>query len=371
MALPFTPFPIFAPYEHWKPASSYSVPQNHDVRSRLDQVDPACKAFTSVMYCSKFLECSALEWAPDQAKARYSLTCHCLELMLNWSFFKGIPLMGWDVGDFREFLNFQCNPPTAWCSSISHLRYLPNDRMEFADWAINERWRIFRRKAEVFHKESGDDRFGKLVQWALGRSAKVAKVFFDFYLAETGLLKANCAEECPRDILGSLAKVKPSLCFTSIELDWAFQQLMMGNLSDQRSEQILLYMAIARHTIVAISDVHMLGQFRSASDGSWVFESGVHSRRALNLSVEFNAYLERYLGWYQVDASEALPSAPMFPTKNGAFSYSPDALNQYMTIFGERLSVMARTDSDPAIVNAAAKFKGLNFSSIRRSSDFR
>ncbi len=69
MALPFTPFPIFAPYEHWKPASSHCVPQNHDVRSRLDQVDPTCKAYTSVMYCSKFLECSALEWTPIKPKA--------------------------------------------------------------------------------------------------------------------------------------------------------------------------------------------------------------------------------------------------------------------------------------------------------------
>ncbi|MCJ7852999.1 hypothetical protein [Pseudomonas monteilii] len=369
MALPFTPFPIFAPYEHWKPAISLSVPQNRDVRIRLDQIDPACKAYTSVMYCSKFLEHSASNWSPANAKYHYTRVCHCLELMLNWSFFKGISLLAWEISDFREFLEFQCNPPIDWCGSVVHLKYLPSNRMEFVDWPINERWRILRRSTENLHDgSSGGKGSAKIVQEVLSRNGKLAKNFFSFYLAETGISKTNCAEESPRDILGSLKKRNPLISFTPGELDWAFNQIMSGSVSESRSEQILLFMAIARYTTVTIGHAHSLSQFRRTSDGGWVFDSGRHSRPPLSLSVEFYAYLERYLNWYQIDVSDALPSVPMFPTKEGTFSYSPDGLYKYMENFSEQISVMAGSDPDPAIVKAAAKFKRLTFASIRRSS---
>ena len=69
MAVPFTPFPIFAPYEHWKPVGATYVPENLAVRRRLDDVDPACQAYLSILYCSHFLEYSSHRWAPARAKS--------------------------------------------------------------------------------------------------------------------------------------------------------------------------------------------------------------------------------------------------------------------------------------------------------------
>ena len=145
MPVPFTPFPIFAPYEDWKPVGSTDVPENLAVRLRLDEVDPACQAYLSVLYCSHFLEYFFHRWALGRAKELYTQTCRFLEQMLNWSFQTGISLLDWETTDFLQFLEFLCYPPITWCATASNQKYMLSTGQAFRNRPINDRWNIFYR----------------------------------------------------------------------------------------------------------------------------------------------------------------------------------------------------------------------------------
>jgi hypothetical protein len=124
MPAPFTPFPIVAPYEDWKPVGSTDIPENLAVRRRLDGVDPACQASPSILCRSHFLEYSSHRWAPGRAKPLYTETCRYLEQMLNWSFKIGISLLDWETPNFLQCLEFMCRPPIDWCATASNQKYM-------------------------------------------------------------------------------------------------------------------------------------------------------------------------------------------------------------------------------------------------------
>ncbi len=319
MPAPFTPFPIFAPYEDWKPVGSTDVPENLDVRRRLDQVEPACQAYLSILCCSHFLEYLSHRWTPGRAKVLYTETCRYLEQMLNWSFKTGISLLDWETPNFLQFLDFLCHPPIDWCATASNQKYMLSTGQAFRNRPINDRWNIFYRHNDLLH---------------------------------------------------TLAKSRPLITFEPHELDWAFQQIADGAVPILRPEQILFYMAIARFSAIKISHVQSLSQFQKNPDGVWVFDNGLVPTTMMELSQEFSAHLERYLQWYALDPNEPLPSVPAFPTNDGSQSYVPDALHQHQVEYGKRLADAAFACADAAIARAESKFRHMLFTTIRRSTSF-
>lgn len=363
MAAPLIPFPIFPPYEHWHPNASIVDSENQNVRRRLDEVNPTCLPIMSVWYCANFLENAAHHWAPGQAKHLYGQTCRHLEQMLNWSFLNDISLLDLDHQHFREFLEFLSHPPRAWCSSAIHAKYLATPHRPFRDWGINEKW-------HPFFRNIGDSGASGQSRRDLQRSAQIAKDFFDFYISKTGLVKINCAAIIPEDILNGLARSRPLVVHRPHELDWAFHQLMDGLIPVLRSEQILLYMAIARFTVLRIEHVRNLSQFYRAPNGGWSFDNRQRSAVPIELSSEFSYHMERYLSWYQIGLNEELPSVPLFPTNDGTFGYSVDVLHKHMEGFRDLLAVAASGCEDPEIARSEAKFRCMTFASIRRSSSY-
>ncbi|WP_259640461.1 hypothetical protein [Pseudomonas savastanoi] len=365
MPVPFTPFPIFPPYEDWKPVGSTELPENLAVRRRLDEVDPACQAYLSILYCSHFLEYSSHRWAPGRAKALYTETCRYLEQMLNWSFKTGISLLDWNTPNFLQFLEFLCYPPIAWCATASHQKYIWSKGQAFRNRPINDRWNLFYRQIDSTGAAKPPSRRD------VGRSAKIVKDFFTFYISENDISengatnavpdgspsippRANPAQNIPNDLLLTLAKSRPLITLEPRELDWAFQQIADGAVPVLRPEQILFYMAIARFSAIKISHVQSLSQFQKKPDGVWVFDNGLVPTKMMELSQEFTAHLERYLQWYA----------------DGSQGYALDALHQHQEECCKRLADAACTCADAAISRAESKFRHMMFTTIRRSTSF-
>ncbi|WLG59669.1 hypothetical protein PSH77_14400 [Pseudomonas extremorientalis] len=381
MPVPFTPFPIFAPYEDWKPVGYTDTPENLAVRRRLDEVDPACHAYLSILYCSHFLEYSSHRWAPGRAKALYTETCRYLEQMLNWSFKTGISLLDWKTPNFLQFLEFLCYPPIAWCATASRQKYIWLKGQAFRNRPINDHWNLFYRQIDSTGAAKPASRRD------VRRCAKVVKDFFTFYISENDISendatnavpegsptiqpRANPAQNNPNDLILTLAKSRPLITLEPHELDWAFQQIADGAVPVLRPEQILFYMAIARFSAIKISHVQSLNQFQKDPDAFWVFDNGLVPTKTMELSQEFTAHLERYLHWYAIDPDEPLPSVPAFPTNDGSQSYLPDALHHHQVECGKRLADAACTCADAAIARAESKFRHMMFTTIRRSTSF-
>ncbi|MEE5135596.1 hypothetical protein V2J83_08805 [Pseudomonas alliivorans] len=381
MPVPFTPFPIFAPYEDWKPVGSTDTPENLAVRRRLDEVDPACQAYLSILYCSHFLEYLSHRWAPGRAKGLYTETCRYLEQMLNWSFKTGISLLDWETPDFLQFLEFLCYPPIDWCATASHQKYISLMGQAFRNRPINDRWNLFYRHIDSTGAAKPPSRRD------VRRCAKVVKDFFNFHISEndgsenhatnsvpegspTIQPRANPAQNIPNDLLLTLAKSRPLITLEPRELDWAFQQIADGAVPVLRPEQILFYMAIARFSAIKISHVQSLSQFQKNSDGVWVFDNGLVPTKMMELSQEFTAHLKRYLHWYAIDPDEPLPSVPAFPTNDGSQGYALDALHQHQEECCKKLADATITCADAAIARAESKFRHMMFTTIRRSTSF-
>jgi len=376
MPAPFTPFPVFAPYDNWKPVGSTDVPENLAVRRRLDEVDPACQAYLSILYCSHFLEYLSHQWTPGQAKALYAQTCRYLEQMLNWSFKTGISLLDWKTPNFLQFLEFLCYPPIAWCATAAHQKYIGSKGQAFRNRPINDHWNLFYRQIDSTGAAKPPSRRD------VRRCAKVVEDFFTFYISEndaTNALsdgsqsippRANPAQNTPNDLIHTLAKSRPLITFEPHELDWAFQQIADDAVPVLRPQQILFYMAIARFSAIKISHVQSLSQFQKTPDGVWVFDNGLVPTTMMELSQEFSAHLEGYLQWYAIDPNEPLPSVPAFPTNDCSQSYVPDALHQHQEECVKRLADAACVCADAAIARAESKFRHMSFTTIRRSTSY-
>lgn len=363
MAAPFIPFPIFPPYEHWRPNTATSFPENRYVRHRLEFVDLKCLPFMSAWYCSSFLEESSHRWTPSEAKQQYSAACRYLEQMLNWSFSTGLSLLDWEPHHFREYLEFLIRPPTTWCSSAPRMKYEAQPLTPFAQWKFNPDWRMF-------YRNIGESGAKPQTRRDLQRAVQVAQDFFSFYFTKTGISKNSCAAVLPTDLFDALSETKQRAFHSPHELDWAFDQLASGALPTLRSEQILLYMAIARFSRIRLGDVKTLSQFRLGTEEDNYFEysdagKGVVS---IELDADFVFYLKRYLIFNQVDLECDLPPLPIFPTNNGEFGYSLDAVHQHMASFRSSLADLAALCADPNIKACETKFRRMSFASIRRSS---
>ncbi|VVP85026.1 hypothetical protein PS925_00842 [Pseudomonas fluorescens] len=363
MAVPFRPFPIFPPYDRWHPNASEEFPENHSVRRRLEALGVDCLPFTSVWYCTSFLETAAHSWSSGQAESRYGLTSRVCEKMLNWSFLNGMCLLDWDHDNFSKFLIFLKQPPNAWCSESPHTRYMSTPITSYRDWELNDKWRPFYRfidNAQVGIQGRRD----------MQRSAQIAREFFAFYISKTGIAKPNCAALVPADFINEAPLNRPSKIHNPSELNWAFTQVMKSPTQVLRSEQVLLYMAIARFTVIHVGQVRYLNQFFKGLNGNWMFHNGQLGAATIELSPEFSDYLERYFIYYGISLNGNIPAVPLFPTNDGMFGYSLDAIRRHMNDVAGMLAEKASKDDDPQIRLLEMSLKRISFASIRRSSEY-
>lgn len=363
MAAPFRPFPMFPPYDLWHPNASKDFPENHSVRRRLEGLGADCRPFTCLWYCTSFLETAAHSWPSNQAEFRYGLTIRICEKMLNWCFRNGICLLDWDHEDFCKFLVFLKQPPSAWCSESPHKRYLSMPLTSYRDWELNGKWRPFYRyidNAQVSIQSRRD----------MQRSAQIAREFFAFYISKSGVAKTNCAAIVPADFIKETPIRRPVIVHHPCELNWAFSQIMKNSSRIRRSEQVLLYMAIARFTVIHVDQARDLNQFFKGLDGKWMFHNGQIAASTIELSVEFSFHLERYLIHYGIDFNGEIPASPLFPTNDGLFGYSLDAIRRHMVDVAVILAEVASKDGDPQIGLLQNSLKRITFASIRRSSEY-
>lgn len=365
MAAPFIPFPIFPPYEHWRPNSATCFRENRHVRERLEAVDIQCLPFMSVWYCASFLEEASYRWTLSEAKTRYAVTCHYLEQMLNWSFSTGLSLLDWEPYHFREYLEFLIRPPTDWCSSASHMKYEARLLSPYAEWKFNPQWRMF-------YRDIGESGPNPQTRRDLQRAAQLTQDFFLFYLTKTGIPKINCAAAFPVDLFEALPKVKQPVFHTPHELDWAFHQLVTGAVPTLRPEQILLIMAVARFSPIILAHVQTLNQFRRGTEEDYYFAHGNPNKGVVSIKLDddFVFYLKRYLIFNDVDLESDFPPLPVFPINSGEFGYSMNMMHKHMETFSDALADLAAICADPDIEACEAKFRRMSFGTIRRSSRY-
>lgn len=182
MACPLVPFPIFPPLRHWHASQSFSSLSNRFVSERLRKIDPAAQPFSCVELCNELLGRRAQNCG---GSSQFGAVIRTLEMMLMWSFHRGISLLSWDAGLAVEFLKFWKHPPATWTASTTHLRFIPDTQVPFIEWQVNDRWRMFRRPL------GADGNPVVPVTSVLCTLVKVASDFFDFCQSTGRTSKAN------------------------------------------------------------------------------------------------------------------------------------------------------------------------------------
>ena len=365
MVTPYVPIPFFPPYEHWRPSAhgaAVALPVNKDVRRWLDGREAPNLLYLDLRYCTSFLEMAAHSWRQSRASELYELHTRVLERMLNWSYLHGYSILSWGDSEFGSFLKFVKQPPEAWCSPARYRKFIAAPLAPFSEWKINEKWRPFCRRVDGANgciQTRGD----------LQRSARVVGDFFDYYITTTEIEKDNFAKRLPDFILKGMPLSQTSVIHSPYELDWVFEQIEKLPALIRRPEQILLYLAIARFSVIRLRHARYLSQFFKSVEGTWHFNTDNVSALDIELSVDFCINLERSLVMRGIDVNEELPTLPCFPTNDGVYPYSFDALQRHMVEFSVLLADAAAKSDDPLIAGAKDKFRHMTFSSVRSSSE--
>lgn len=363
MVAPYVPIPFFPPYEHWRPGTLDAVealPVNNGVRRWLEAAN---LRYQDLWYCTTFLEAAAHTWRQSRASELYELHTRVLERMLNWSYLHGNSILSWGESEFKNFLSFVKRPPDAWCSPSRHSKFIAAPQAPFSEWALNDKWRPFCRRTDGVN--------GCIQTRAdLQRSARVVRDFFEYYICATGNAKDNFATILPDSILEGMPLSQSTVIHLPCEMDWAFEQVVKTPAMIRRPEQILLYLAIARFSVIRVRHARNLSQFFKTDDGAWHFNSGNASALDIELSSDFCSHLERSLVMRGIDVSKELPALPCFPTNDGVFPYSFDAIQRHMAEFSKRLADIARESDDSNLAAAEDKFRRMTFSSVRSSSEY-
>jgi len=363
MTAPFVPIPLFPPYKHWHADSPEDFPENHNIRCRLEELDPVKLPFLSLWYCKRFLEAAAHNWPPSRARELYDLVTRVAEKMLNWSYLNGISLLDWNHSEFCNFINFLKQPPDTWCSQTRHSKFVSSPLAPFSEWKFNGKWRLFCRSIDGTNVRIQSRR-------DLQRSAQIVREFFAYYISTTGIRKDNCAENVPDFILDGMPANAPSLAHLPYELDWTFEQVLNNSAVVRRPEQILLYLAMARFSIIHIRHAQNLSQFFKVGDGAWYFNNGGVAAVSIELSADFCVHLEHSLILRGIDTNDSLPTVPCFPTNDGVFPYGLDSMQRHMKEFARVMADIASQSEDPKIAAAEDKFRRMTFLSIRSSSEY-
>ena len=140
MARPLVPLPISPQLRHWHGSQSFGSLSNRFVSERLRNIDPAGQPFFCVELCNEFLGWRA-ENCSDQMQ--FGAVVRKLEMMLMWSFHRGISLLSWEAGLAVEFLKFWKHPPAAWTMSTTHLCLIPG---ALRPWVNNSLTRLRNRR---------------------------------------------------------------------------------------------------------------------------------------------------------------------------------------------------------------------------------
>lgn len=363
MTTPFVPIPFFPPYEHWRPGSQEGCPENENIRRWLEELKTVNLPFLDLWYCTSFIEADAHNWLPARARELYDLFTRVVEKMLNWSYLHGISILDWDCSEFCNFLIFLKRPPHSWCSSTRHRKFVENPSAPFSQWELNDKWRLFCRSIN-------GSNFGIQTRADLQRSARVVRKFFEYYFSTVGITKDNFARNIPDFILEGMPANSTPVVHLPYELDWSFEQLLKCSAIIRRPEQILLYLAMARFSVIHIRHARNLSQFFKSGDGAWYFNNGDVAALDIKLSSDFCVHLKRILVMRGIDMNESLPMVPCFPTNDGVFPYCLNALQRHMSDFAGMLADISSKSEDPKIAAAEGKFRRMTFSSIRSSSEY-
>lgn len=234
MARPLVPFPIFPPLRYWHGSQSFSSLANRSVSERLRKIDPISQPFSTVELCNEFLGRSAQNCPGPM---QFGAVIRKLELMLMWSFHRGISLLSWDADLAVAFLKFWKHPPATWTSSTTHLRFIPDTQVPFIDWQINDRWRMFRRPL-------GAD--GNPVVPVLSVLCALVKVAFDFFdfCQSTGRSSGEnpFANWSANEVLRlSRSRARPVL--SKHQMDWMFE-FVAERIAVRRSYEVRVFLAL-------------------------------------------------------------------------------------------------------------------------------
>lgn len=367
MARPLVPFPIFPPLRYWHGSQSFSSLANRSVSERLRKIDPISQSFSTVELCNEFLGRSAQNCPGPM---QFGAVIRKLELMLMWSFHRGISLLSWDADLAVEFLKFWKHPPATWTASTTHLRFIPDTQVPFIDWQINDRWRMFRRPL------GADGNPVVPVLSVLCALVKVAADFFDFCQSTGRSSRENPFANWSANEVLRLSRSRARPVLSKHQMDWMFE-FVAERIAVRRSYEVRVFLALARDTrystlsiVGSGSNPGSLMQFSRGENGGWKYSvtDSLISEDWFALPAEFDFQLETYLAAIDIDPLNTLPPCPLFPYPDKLRGYSFSALTSHLEEFREELALQARRSDDVEIRNGAENFGALSFSMVRRSA---
>lgn len=346
MVSPFVPFPIFCPYDQWRPIGLSQFPENSDVKAKLEDVVSSSLPFISVWYCQRYLAWLAHSWRPEQATEAYYFETIHLERLLNWCFSQGLSLLDLKPLEIERYVAFFCNPPASWCLPSSSLKFVPNPLLNYGAWPINQYWRPFLSASRDVSRQ-------------LGFAQIVINRFYKFYYQDVSVLEFEPA------LAGLFAKHKPNFIkMTEFEMDWYMNSLAHLPYGEKYKLITMVYFALARYSrnsrrrlMGSTRSPGLLNQFYRNSAGEWIETLPGGSSRALG--GQFKQIFEQYLMHLELDPEKPLPPVRLFAT-------SPEG--KFARKCRVNLVEFAMGTGDPRVRKAVEKYQSLSFSTLRKSS---
>jgi len=340
---PFTPFPMFAPYDHWWPNQDSRFPENDHVRQRLSAVDQASKPFINLWYCDRYLRWVAHAWTPDTASDLYTMETSALMQMLNWSFSNGTSLIDWNLEDIEAYIAHVSAPPETWVGVSSVKRFIPTPS-EFSEWLINPQWRPYKFGAGA-------------VRNRISNFQRRGNKFFDFYRKEVGLNGARIKVLNHKSLT-----IDSKMLFTRDEMDWCLKEIGRMELPELKRNIISTYIAIAlyckgpeRKVAGSLKHNAMLNQFFKKK-GVWYESLG---KADACLPPAFTRIFEDYLDCLNINVNQPLPEQILFPIDAQFY--------RRWAAFRIALSERANTSLNQQVKNTHYKWDQLSFKRIRLS----
>ncbi|RON51764.1 integrase [Pseudomonas frederiksbergensis] len=355
MTRPFIPFPIFPPYDHWRPNRVKRFPANDHVSARLSEVNDACFPFMSTWYADRFINWIAHNWNPQSPRLQYYKWISGLEKMLNWSFANKLCLLDWTPADFKNYADFIQTPDSDWASSSSQPRFLISPGMDYRDCPINPHWKLFKEARAA-------DLSGTIDKNVWKREIRCVTQFMEFYLKDVSASRPNVAAIK----LDSLAFKQPQLrgVISDVVMKWILATLP-SLLGTHKSHVIGMYLTIARYTarpmwqvLGTASSPGRVDQFMRNSHGIWL-ESPPKNGAAVPLPPAFARAFDRYLIYLNIDSSQPLPASSLFPWENSLGAYHIKGLWRIICLIRESLADAAAASDNPDIAQATGDIRRL------------
>lgn len=356
MKRPFIPFPIFPPYNQWRPNRVSSFFENLQVSARLSRVTESCQPFISTWYAYRFVNWIAHNWSPLNPHMQYNICIKGLEKMLNWSFANDVCLLDWTRADFESYSDFIRSPISVWATSSKQKRFLANAALDFQDWAINPNWK-------PFHGARTGESFEKIDENVWKREIRCVKQFMDFYLKDVSAKRENVALAKLEFLMFKTSQARGTI--SDEVMEWILSKLQSLPLSTHHSSLIAMYLTIARYSgrplwqvLGTDSSPGRVDQFRLDTHGMWL-ESHPTNGSSVPLPGAFGRAFERHLIHLNIDAKQPLPAAILFPREDSVGGYGLKALWRMICLIREDLAVIAKASDKPTISQASQDIRQL------------